>query len=211
MHFAIFVHVFFSHMIFCFFIQVLYNSGTIVKRIKDYLRQNIWNPVMLVSILLLCIPGIVISNIGTICITVFCFTFRNDTLTMRKCCFRFSLSECSFAIHWGPRIEQLYTTDDSCRHISRDLCTGLADGDGQRAKGGGTTASECWEERGRDSGKCGYVGAGRGGAHADGPLALPVLHASVPLLRHVEASRAKSLDGRTHGTNFRPIPPVFLI
>lgn len=79
MHFAIFCTRFLTWFV-CFFIQVLYNSGTIVKRIKDYLRQNIWNPVMLVSILLLCIPGIVISNIGTICITVFCFTFRNDTV-----------------------------------------------------------------------------------------------------------------------------------
>ena len=53
------------------FLKVLYKSGTIVEQINIYLWESIWNPVMLITILLLFIPGIALGNIGVFGIVYF--------------------------------------------------------------------------------------------------------------------------------------------
>ena len=52
------------------FVKVLYKSGTIVDKIKNYFGESIWNPVMLITILLF-MPGIALGNIGVFGIVFF--------------------------------------------------------------------------------------------------------------------------------------------
>ena len=173
-------------------LKVFHNSGTIFVRIKSYLRQSIWNPVMLVAILLLFIPGMILGNLGSIGMPYFSFFWNNFNNW-----FNIDLIFIEFSHYWS-RVESIDAPGGRC-HLDAGGVSNVDTGGRHEARGerkhwlGGGEQLEPYN-----------VWTGRRRAHADGALAASVLHASAPFLRHLAAARAQSADGRTHGVHSTP-------